>query len=75
MFLNGASHDTKIGCIRLAWAGSKKNHKFSFLLCAGPLRGEVKTVVVLGGAPERDSWTFIDLYRQGRTHKFTAPGR
>ena len=33
---NGASHETKIGCIRLVWAGAKK-YKFSFLLCAGPL--------------------------------------
>ena len=31
---NGASHDTKIGC--LVWAGGRK-YKFSFLLCAGPL--------------------------------------
>ena len=23
LFLNGASHDTKIGCIRLVWAGTK----------------------------------------------------
>ena len=30
-------HDTKIGCIRLVWAGAKK-YKFSFLLCAGPLK-------------------------------------
>ena len=36
LLLNGASHDTKIGCIPLVWAGAKK-HKFSFLLCAGPL--------------------------------------
>ena len=36
LLLNGASHDTKIGFIRLVWAGNKK-YKFSFLLCAGPL--------------------------------------
>ena len=36
LLLNGASHDTMIGCIRLVWAGAKK-YKFSFLLCAGPL--------------------------------------
>ena len=36
LLLNGASHDTNIGCIRLVWAGAKEN-KFSFLLCAGPL--------------------------------------
>ena len=37
LLLNGDSHDTKIGCIRLVWAGDKK-YNFSFLLCAGPLR-------------------------------------
>ena len=37
LLLNGASHDTKIGCIRLVWAGAK-TYKFSFLRCAGPLR-------------------------------------
>ena len=32
LLLNGASHYTKIGCIRLVWAGAKKY--FSFQLCA-----------------------------------------
>ena len=36
LLLNGASHDTMIGCISLVWAGAKK-YKFSFLLCTGPL--------------------------------------
>ena len=36
LLLNGASHDTKNGCIRLVRAGAKK-FKFLFLLCAGPL--------------------------------------
>ena len=35
LLLNGASHDTKIGCISLVWAGAKK-YKFSCLL--DPLR-------------------------------------
>ena len=34
--LNGASHDNKIGCIRLVWAGARK-YNFSFLLCVGSL--------------------------------------
>ena len=33
LLLNGASHDTKIGCIRLVLAGAKK-YKFSILLCS-----------------------------------------
>ena len=33
---SSGSHDTKIGCIRLVWAGAKK-YNFLFLLCAGPL--------------------------------------
>ena len=37
LLLNGASNDTEIGCSGLVWAGAKK-YKFSFLLCAGPLR-------------------------------------
>ena len=37
LLLNVASHDTKIDCIRLVWAGAKK-YEFSFLLGAGPLR-------------------------------------
>ena len=32
-----ASYDTKIGCIRLVWAGAKI-YTFSFLLCTDPLR-------------------------------------
>ena len=36
LFLNGASHDTDIGCISLVCVGAK-TYKFSFLLCAGPL--------------------------------------
>ena len=35
-FINGASHETEIGCISLVWAGAKKL-KFSFLHCTGPL--------------------------------------
>ena len=35
LLLNGASHDTKIGCISLVWAGAKK-YKFYFLLSADP---------------------------------------
>ena len=35
LLLNGASHDTKIGCISLVSAGAKK-YRFSFLLCPGP---------------------------------------
>ena len=31
-----ASHDTKIGCIQLLWAGAKE-YQFSLLLCADPL--------------------------------------
>ena len=37
LLLNCASHDTKIGCIQFLWAEASK-YKFSFLLCAGPLR-------------------------------------
>ena len=33
---NGASYDTKIGCIQFLWTRAKK-YKFSFLPCAGPL--------------------------------------
>ena len=36
LLLNGASHDTEIGCIGSVWAGAKKSI-FSFLLCADPL--------------------------------------
>ena len=37
LLLIGVSHDTKIWCIRLVWAGTEK-YRYSFLLCAGPLR-------------------------------------
>ena len=36
LLLDGASHETKIGCISLVWAGANK-YKFSLLLCTGPL--------------------------------------
>ena len=36
LLLNSASHDTKIGCIALVWAGVKQ-YKFSLSMCAGPL--------------------------------------
>ena len=49
--LTGASHDTKIGCIRLVWAVAKR-YKFSFLLCAGPLsrtveRAELRQTIII----------------------------
>ena len=31
LLLNGASHDTKIGCIRFVWAGSEKYKFFLFI--------------------------------------------
>ena len=45
LLLNGASHDTKIGCIRLVLAEAKK-FKFSFLLCASPLNKLVYIVTL-----------------------------
>ena len=41
--------DTKIGCIRLVWAGGANNYKFSFLLCAGPLSSSKKRACFMKG--------------------------
>ena len=55
LLLNGALIDTKIGCISLVWVWAKK-YKFSFLLCADPLKGEFTNF-------HQKSWTFV-LSRQ-----------
>ena len=48
LLLNGGPHGTKIGSIRLVWAGAK-NYKFSFLLCTGSLSKELNVILVSRG--------------------------
>ena len=45
LLLNGVSHDTKVGLILLVWSLAKK-FKFSFLLCADPLRFSLNIVAL-----------------------------
>ena len=51
LLLNGASHDTKIGCVRLVSTEANK-YKCSFLSFAGPLRTCVSWERVFGSRLE-----------------------
>ena len=55
LLLNGASHDTKIGCVRLVSTIANK-YKCSFLSFAGPLRTCVSWERVFGSRLEFFFW-------------------
>ena len=77
LLLNCASHDTKISCIRLVWAGAKK-YKFWFLLCAGPLKCNFLSISCCSLFYKRSKnlWKLLGQFPpfQGRSSVSAVPG-